>query len=398
MIETYKYDEQNNALRVYYPPGVHNFCRDNNVRLEEFNLPVVIDDTIKSCSSMFKGCRVFNQKVIIPDGVDDCYEMFLDCESFNQPINLPESVKRVYHMFMNCKSFNQTIKIPPDVKKMVGMFVGCEALNQPIILPENGEIFMGALKDCKSFNQKVTLPETATDCICMFFGCSSFNQPVTIGENVERCGLMFTDCVELNQPIQLLSPNCLCDDMFKNCTSLLPENVTLYCKRLTRKNLEKKLQKVWGTEEIKDKTNIVTVKTKKTAKVSNIHYTLEGNYSFDIESKEIRQLTLQEIHERLENVYDQGGLLALEISEESEESMKTLTIYFDKQVFCIAVIDEWNDTVYYYDSGEGEESVNIQGNVYPRHMVSEDKELLFLIVDEFLKSCKPTKKVKWVKE
>lgn len=186
--------------------------------------------------------------------------------------------------------------------------------------------------------------------------------------------------------------------MFQNCTSLLPENVTLHCRRMTGKNLEKKLQRVWGTEEIKIKTNIVTTKARKTAKISGIHYTLEGNRSYDLERKEIRQLTLQEIHERLENVYVQGELLAIEISEESEESAKTLTVYFDKQIFCIAIVDEWNDTVFYYDSCERGGLVEIQGNVYPRHMVSGDKEVLFLIIDDFLKNCKPSRKVKWIRE
>lgn len=39
-----------------------------------------------------------------------------------------------------------------------------------------------------------------------------------------------------------------------------------------------------------------------------------------------------------------------------------------------------------YDSGEGKEQVAIRGNVYPRHMVSEDKELLLKIINVFFKT------------
>ena len=43
--------------------------------------------------------------------------------------------------------------------------------------------------------------------------------------------------------------------IYLRIVSLPPENVTLYCKRMMRKNLEKKLQNVWGTEEIMDKSS-----------------------------------------------------------------------------------------------------------------------------------------------
>ena len=189
--------------------------------------------------------------------------------------------------------------------------------------------------------------------------------------------------------------------MFKNCTSLLPENVTLHCKWMIRKNLEKKLQNVWGTEAIMNRTNIVTVKpqkTKKTMKIDFIGCILKGFRFLNINREEIKQLTPQEIHQKLEQLYDQGELSRLEIHGISEESYNTLYIRFEETIFCISIVDEWSGTCYSYNSGEGGEDVFIWERYYPRHMVSEDKELLFLIIDEFLKNAKPTRKVKWIKE
>ena len=103
-------------------------------------------------------------------------------------------------------------------------------------------------------------------------------------------------------------------------------------------------------------------------------------------------MSLQEVHTQLEKMYRKGNLTGLEISAKSDRLMHTLCIYFDKAVFCIGIMDDWKETVLLYDSGEGEEPAVIQGNDYPKHMVSDNKELLFMVVDEFLQSGKPTKK------
>lgn len=136
----------------------------------------------------------------------------------------------------------------------------------------------------------------------------------------------------------------------------------------------------------------------KSIAINKIHYILKGDKIGDIKGKEINKLTVQEIHKQLENMYMSGNLVALEIDEKSDNSMRILSIYFDDVKFCIGIVDEWDDTVYYYSSGESDELEDIQGNVYPKHMISSDKEILFLIIDEFVKNGKPTKMVKWIKE
>ena len=375
MEKPYAYDEKNNIVKIYSIRAVKEFCRDYKINIEDFNLPVVLDDSMEKCYALFEGCSSFNQPVMIPKNVNSCGYMFRDC-----------------------KAFNQAIKIPNKVIQCSAMFSGCEMLNQPIELPENIKNCSSMFLNCISFNQKIIMPVNMEICDGMFKGCSSFNQPVVIGESVLDCCGMFRNCTSLNQKIELHSTSCLSDNMFYNCTSLRPENVTIYSKRTTQKNLEKKLQKMWGTEEINGTVNIVTVKVEKRAKINNIHYVLKESQTVDITEEEIKKLTLSEIHQKLEELYQSGKMKALEISEESEESMKTLSLYFDEELCSIAIVDDWDDTVYYYNSGEGEELVEIQGNLYPKHMTSSDNELLFLIIDEYLKTGKPTKKVKWIKE
>ncbi|MCH5345263.1 MAG: BspA family leucine-rich repeat surface protein [Acetatifactor sp.] len=375
MEKTYAYDEKNNIVKIYSIRAVKDFCRDYKMKIEEFNFAVVLDDSMENCYRLFEGCSSFNQPVVIPENVTGCMDMFRDC-----------------------KAFNQSIKVPDNVRQCTRMFMGCQSLNQSVELSKSAEICDSMFAQCKEFNQKMIIPLCVENTSGMFSGCSSFNQSIVLGENVINCGNMFGNCVSLNQKIELHSTNCYCDNMFYNCTSLLPENVTIYSKRTTQKNLEKKLQKMWGTEEINGTVNIVTIKVEKKAKINNIHYTLKESQPVDIKEEEIKKLTLSEIHQKLEELYQSGKMKALEISEESEESMKTLSLYFDEELCSIAIVDDWDDTVYYYNSGEGEELVEIQGNLYPRHMTSSDSELLFLIIDEFVKAGKPTKKVKWIKE
>lgn len=426
---TYVYDTGRNILRICGSPtrgnpntAVRDFCDEHNVKLEEFNLPVEIDSSVVDCTELFKDCLCFDQEVVIPDGVKYCFKMFYHCESFNQPIILPESIKEVYGMFYGCRAFNQEVKIPDCVSNSSGMFMGCESLNKKVVLSNNTVVCEAMFKFCRSFNQEVILPEKVEDCVNMFADCIKFNQPVVVKENVTNCWMMFYGCESLNQPIQLLGTGqCCYEDIFVGCSTLFPENVTIYNRKNSRKNLEKKLGKMWGmeniTEEIMKKINIITAKTPKKVTIKNISCTF-GHKVYNITEAELGEMTLQEIHGRIEKMYKKGNLSGLEISAKSDDFMNTLCVYFDNMpylsvqadtqtdnveslfhdtAFCIGIIDDWKETALFYDSGEGEESVVIRGNYYPKHMVSNNRELLFMVVDEFLQSGKPTKKVKWTK-
>ena len=408
MKNAYIYDTKRGILQIYGNPiwskpntTIKIFCKEYNIKLEDFNLPVEIDSSVINCNELFKDCIRFNQKVVIPDGVKSCSEMFYHCKSFNQSIVLPESIEMVYCMFGDCKVFNQEVKIPDCVKNSSGMFMGCESLNQRIVLSQNTVICEAMFKQCKSFNQEIILPEKVEDCACMFEDCIKFNQPIVLNNNITNCWRMLYGCESLNQLVQLLSIRQYCsEDMFRGCSSLLPENVTIYSRKINKKSLEKKLQKMWGieniTEEIKSKTNIITVKNKKKVEIKDISYFL-GNKINHITIEQIEEMTLQDTYKQIEKIYTKENLSGLKISAKSDNFMNTLCVYFDKAAFCIGIIDDWKETVLLYDSGEGEEMVSIQGDYYPKHMVSNNKELLFMIIDEFLQSGRPTKKVKLIR-
>ena len=386
MDKKYIYNEKDNSVEVVYNPSradryntaIMDFCSDYGMDLEEFNLPVVIGSDVESCDRLFAGCKSFNQEVIIPAGVKSCLEMFLDCDKFNQPIVIPESVNVVYAMFRSCTSFNQAVTIPEKVTNTSAMFMGCEALNQPVIIPDSTVVCIAMFKNCKAFNQKVILPPGIIECPCMFEGCISYNQPIIIGENVQSYSRMFCGCELLNQPIELMSTNGCDDDMFKNCVSLSPENVKLYGKKANRESLEKTAQRLWGladAEEIEnyaEKINIISVKAENKLKINNVHCVLANNKQYDLTYDELQKMTPEEIHEKLETFYRENTLVSIEISERSDTSMKTLCVYFDKSLFCIGAVDEWDGMDFHYDSGEGEELAAIQGNLYPKHMVSSD--------------------------
>lgn len=381
MDKEYDFDEKNHVVRIYSPVGIKTFCREHKIKIEEFNLPVLLDDSITHCSGMFQGCTSFNQPVVIPERVAGCMDMFCDCKAFNQPVKMPAYVVQCARMFVGCSSFNQPIELPKYAAYCYDMFA-----------------------QCKSFNQKIELPLRAENTSGMFAGCSSFNQEIVLGENIINCWSMFANCAALNQKIELHNTHCLYNNMFLNCTSLCPENVTIYSGRITQKTLEKRLRQMWGRDEaediadIEEKVNIVKVKTIKKIRITDISYTLEGNPSVELEEEELTKLTSAEIFQKLEELYSTQKLTALEISTRSASSMKTLAVYFDKELSAISVIDDWDESVSYYNSGEGKEPVEIRGNFYPRHMVSGDRDILFLIIEDFLKTGKPSKQVKWIRE
>ena len=110
-------------------------------------------------------------------------------------------------------------------------------------------------------------------------------------------------------------------------------------------------------------------------------------------------MTAEEINQKLQELFHGKKMETLEISEQSRKSMKVLTIEFEYPLSAIAIFDEWTETIYYYNSGKGKkEDVEIAGNVYPKHMVTEDEEVLFQIIDDFIKTGKPSKQVKWKRQ
>lgn len=96
--------------------GVISYCKKNDMKLSEFNLPVVLSPDIQYCDELFFGCTSFNQHVTIPNGVISCNKMFKDCKSFNHPIIIPESVLDITEMFMGCESMTQELELGDNIR------------------------------------------------------------------------------------------------------------------------------------------------------------------------------------------------------------------------------------------------------------------------------------------
>ncbi len=83
---------------------------------------------------------------------------------------------------------------------------------------------------------------------------------------------------------------------------------------------------------------------------------------------------------------------------ETEECSKTLVVYFENKKICISIIDEISNKIFYYDSGEGDDSIEIAGNIYPRHMITENVDILRDIMGDFMQKGRPSKRVQWIAE
>ena len=134
-----------------------------------------------------------------------------------------------------------------------------------------------------------------------------------------------------------------------------------------------------------------------------------GNYRIIKLTGSKRQPTLDEAREYLREhhlpeeiwccgFYNNQELSSLEMTMETEECSKTLVVYFENKKICISIIDEISNKIYYYDSGEGDDSIEIPGNIYPRHMITENVDILRDIMGDFMQKCRPSKRVQWIME
>lgn len=68
----YIYDEGNEKITICYEPNrkqdnntaIKDFCYDYGIRLEDFNISVIIAENVTNCSHLLTGCKNFNQPVI----------------------------------------------------------------------------------------------------------------------------------------------------------------------------------------------------------------------------------------------------------------------------------------------------------------------------------------------
>lgn len=184
---------------------------DKGILKEEFNEPVILEDTIDTCNQLFADYTLFNQPVIIPDTVKDCYKMFEECYSLNSPVVIGKSVQNCEYMFSGCINLNQEIIIPDSVISCKFMLRRCSALNSNVVIGNNVKYCNNMFASCFAFNKSVVIPASVSSCYSMFSYCKSLNSPIIMNScDVKRnCVGMFYNCVNFNQ--QLFIPDGVTD-------------------------------------------------------------------------------------------------------------------------------------------------------------------------------------------
>ncbi len=67
--------------------------------------------------------------------------------------------------------------------------------------------------------------------------------------------------------------------------------------------------------------------------------------------------------------------------------------------FAVGIINEYEESVYYYNNGNNKGGVTeIEGETYPDYMILNDINTIFLIISHFIKTGEPLPKAEWIVE
>ncbi|MFT3951680.1 MAG: hypothetical protein QM689_07060 [Oscillospiraceae bacterium] len=95
--------------------------------------------------------------------------------------------------------------------------------------------------------------------------------------------------------------------------------------------------------------------------------------------------------------FKSGKLSSLDIcGNETETEMYVLSITMADGKFSLGVINEYDESIYYYDNGSNDENfTELSGETYPNYMISEASEVFKTAVEDFIKTGKPSKRLIW---
>lgn len=76
-----------------------------------------------------------------------------------------------------------------------------------------------------------------------------------------------------------------------------------------------------------------------------------------------------------------------------------LTVTKGQKLCSIAIFDEANGLIYYYNNGDTSgEYTELDGETYPNFMITDNKEVILSIFKDFIETGKPSEKVQWLTE
>lgn len=254
---------ENGVLIVSDKNDIEEYCKQNGITREEFNVPIKVD--MEDCSRLLMGCKEFNSSVEFGKSVKKCVAMLADCEKFNQPIDMSNSaVENCSHMLSYCKKFDNSIKFSPSTKKCANMLDGCEEYNHEIDIPEGVTDTSLMFLHCKKLDKFIKVPQSNKDFYGMFGECESLTIQPELPENayslkaIQRgngfralpaCTMMFVGCDNLQFDSSVIPAKYtdgyarkLIHTMYehddKNCAKAITdyENNTVSQKRLSEKD------------------------------------------------------------------------------------------------------------------------------------------------------------------
>ena len=117
MKENLEYCKSKKIGEFYYNPDEFRFCDGvlYYIGKETDGSKIKIPKGIKSCYSMFFGCKNLKTAPQIPNGVEDCTSMFEGCESLKTPPIIGYGIKNCKNMFLGCISLTKAPKYPKSI-------------------------------------------------------------------------------------------------------------------------------------------------------------------------------------------------------------------------------------------------------------------------------------------
>lgn len=94
-----------------------------------------------------------------------------------------------------------------------------------------------------------------------------------------------------------------------------------------------------------------------------------------------------------------GHPLRMQTVDVKNNEAAFLTVTKGQKQCSIAIIDEANGLICYYNNGDTSgEYTELDGETYPNFMITDNKEVILSIVKDFIETGKPSEKVQWLTE
>lgn len=138
------------ALIIYRNTGVKDYCRENNLRVAEFNMKVVVHETVADCRFLFSGCKSLTITPELHPNIKVCSHMFKCCYSLKDVPEIPSGASYCNTMFADCHGLVTAPTIPEGAVDCSRMFLGCSNLKYGTDIPASAKTASGIYRHCRN--------------------------------------------------------------------------------------------------------------------------------------------------------------------------------------------------------------------------------------------------------